>query len=432
MKKILNEIVTHPLFSGSTIMVFGSNSINAINYLYHLVMGRLLGPTGYGELAALISLMGLLGVVSAGINLAVTKYVSSAKNDQEANRLSHWLKVKFFQLSVAFSAFILITSPLTSAFLRTNINYIFIIAAAFLFSFSSTLNRAILQGLLKFKEMVISVLFENTSKLLIGSVLVLVGFKLSGAMMGIFIAAIIGWYLTHSFLKGSKSTNPKRPEDLKNIIFFTIPVIIQTVAITSLYTTDLILVKHFFLPFDAGIYASLSTLGKIIFFGASPIASVMFPLVSQRQSRGGSYNKIFSFSLLTTACLSILVVIFYWLFPNLAIKLLYGSAYLQASSLLVFFGVFMALFTLSSFLINFGLSLGKIKIVIFPAAAAIIQATAIWFYHTSLYTVVIISILVNTLLLASLVIYSIFERRSFYGKTISTSDKTYINNSAGI
>ena len=39
---------------------------------------------------------------------------------------------------------------------------------------------------------------------------------------------------------------------------------IQALAFTSFFTTDLILVKHFFPPFEAGIYAALSTLGKII------------------------------------------------------------------------------------------------------------------------------------------------------------------------
>lgn len=417
MKKEIKKLINHPLFSGSAIMIVGSNSINAINYLYHLIMGRILGPAGYGELAALISLIGILGVVSTGISLAVTKYVSSATNDQETNSLSQWLKVKLFQLSLAFSIFILITSPLTSAFLHLSINHIFVIAASFLFSFSSVLNRAILQGLLKFKDMVISVLLENISKLVIGVILVLLGFQLSGAMVGILISAIIGWYLTNRFLHFSKLSRPQSPKYIKSIIFFTIPVIIQTVATTSLYTADLILVKHFFSSHNAGIYASLSTLGKIIFFGTSPIAAVMFPLVSKQYSRGGSYKKIFNFSLLTTAILSTLIIVIYWLFPQISIKILYGSAYLEASNLLVFFGIFMALFTLSSLYMNLGLSLGKIRIVIFPSIAAILQIILIWFNHQSLEKVIFISIIITSLLLLSLIIYSSKYRFSYGDKS---------------
>ncbi len=79
MKKYFKQLITNPLFSGSAIMIFGSNFVSFINYLFHLVMGRMLGPASYGELAALIALIGLLGMIPASMSLVIVKYVSSAK-----------------------------------------------------------------------------------------------------------------------------------------------------------------------------------------------------------------------------------------------------------------------------------------------------------------------------------------------------------------
>lgn len=403
----------HPLFSGSVVMVIGSNSVSALNYLYHLIMGRMLGPASYGELAALISLIGLFGIVPISMNLVIIKYVSSAKKRQEANNLVSWFKSKIFQVSVGFFLVILITSPIIYSFLGiTKISYLFLIALSFLFSLQALLNRSILHGLLKFKEMVFSVLAENTTRLAVSALLVFIGFRVGGAMLAFVISALLGWYVTNFYLRFYFSKkNPNLSPDIRSMAMFTIPVLIQSFSTTSLYSSDLILVKHFFSSHDAGIYAALSTLGKIIFFGAGPIGAVMFPIVAQRQARGQNFRKIFIYTFLLTGILATIISTLYWFFPRIAIGLLYGSAYLEEASLLVWFGLFMSLFTLSSVLISYSLSLGKTRIVLIPLIISLLQIIAIWFYHQSLFAVILIATLASALLLMSLLIYLSFNRR---------------------
>ena len=422
--KIFFNLLSHPLLSGSLIMVLGSNGVNFLNYLYHLVIGRMLGPSFYGELAALISLMGLLGIIPGSLSLVIIKYVSSAKNDEEVAILISWLKTKVAQTSLIFFIFIIVISPVLASFLHINkLSYIFLIALSSLFAIQTLLNRSILQGLLKFKEMILSVFLENGAKLLISVTLVYLGFRVGGAMVAFVLAAILGWLVTNHYLKIKPKKESNFSLNLKPMLFFTIPVIVQTFAITSLYSSDLLLVKHFFSSHDAGIYASLSTLGKIIFFGAGPIGSVMFPLVSQRKAKKQSYKKIFILSFLGTVILASAVLLLYKFFPEYAIRLLYGSAYLEASHLLVWFGIFISLFTLSALLVNYGLSLGKTSVVVFPLLAALIQIILIWFFHSSLFVVIVISTIVTALLLLLLLIYS------YYSKDGDTAN---INNRSGI
>lgn len=409
MRRYFKEAITHPLFLGSAVMVLGSNSINLLNYIYHLVIGRMLGPSFYGELASLISLIGLLGIIPGSLSLVIVKYVSSAKNEREVSILIHWLKTKVFQVSLIFFIFIIVISPALASFLHIKeLSYFFLIALSSLFAIQTLLNRSILQGLLKFKEMILSVFLENSAKLLISVVLVYLGFRVGGAMIAFVIAALLGWLFTNFYLKiqSKKESNPSL--NLKPMFLFTIPVLAQSLAVTSLYSSDLILVKHFFSSHDAGLYAALSTLGKIIFFGAGPIGSVMFPIVSKRHAAGLKVKRIFLYSFFATVAISFSILIVYLLFPGLAINLLYGSAYLESANLLIWFGIFMTLFTLSSLLINFHLSLNRTKVVVLPLLAAIIQIVAIWFYHQSLFDVILISIVVTALLLLSLLIYSTY------------------------
>lgn len=418
MKKRIKQLVNNPLFSGSAIMILGSNTANALNYLYHFSTGRLLGPSGYGELVALISLLGLVSTIPGSLSLVVTKYVSAAKTDQEVTNLISFLKNKVFLLAVLFFILLSLVSPAIASFLHINkAVYIILIAISFLFSLPALLNRAVLQGLLKFKEMIVTILAENSSKLLISIILIFGGFGVGGTMLAFTLAAGLGWFLTDYYLKNYRKSNPKKPANLRSMTLFVIPVIIQSIALTSLYSSDLILVKHFFSSYEAGLYASLSTLGKIIFFATGPITAVMFPLVSQRQSKGGEFKKILQFSFLMTTALAGFILIIYRLFPNFAIFLLYGSDYLKGADLLVWFGIFISFFTLSSLLINYNLSVGKLGVVILPLVSAIAQIITIWFFHKTLFIVILISIIITALLLMSLIIYSSYGNKSDFSNS---------------
>lgn len=411
MKKILN-LMKHPLFSGSATMVLGSNGINAINYLYTFLVGRLLGPANYGELAALVSLMGLLGMIPGSINLVVVKYISAAKNEKEQGKLISWLRDRIFKVSLFFSLLIVLASPVIASFLHIDkLIYLILIAVSFLFSISALLNRAILQGLIKFKEMILSLIVEVVVKLIITLVLIFLGFKVGGAILALTIGVVIGWYLSKRYISFPTVKNVNKVPKIKSMAIYAIPIFIYTIATTSLYSSDLILVKHFFSSHDAGLYASLSIFGKIIFFGSGPIGSAMFPIVSQRNARGIGSRKIFFYSFFATILIALIILSIYLLFPRLAINLLFGSAYLESANLLVWFGIFMTFFTISSLIINFHLSLNRIKVVALPFLAAIAQIIAIWVFHENLFEIILISIIVTALLLISLLIYSSYVNK---------------------
>lgn len=407
---LVNEFMAHPLFAGSFIMIFGSNAVNFLNYIYHLIMGRLLGPSNYGELAALFSLSGLLGIIPGSLSLVIIKYVSSSKTDEEVEDIIRWFNKKIFLSAIGLFLLIVVLASYISSFLNIQ-NYLLIIltGSVFLFSIPALFNRSVLQGLLRFKQMVISVLAETSLKLILGVLFVYLGFSVGGAVGALVVAGWVGWILSRMAIADFIKKGEIKLPQIKQFFLYSVPVLIQSVAMTSIYSTDLILVKHFFSPHEAGIYASLSTLGKIIFFGTGPIGAVMFPLVAKKQSRGENYVKIFNYSLLLTIAASITILAIYWLFPEIVIKILYGPLYLEGANLLVWFGIFTTLFTLSSLYISYNLSMGKTKVVIIPSIVAILQIVGIWIYHYNLMIVITISVVVNALLLSLLLIYSTYE-----------------------
>ena len=76
-------LAASPLFSGSVVMIGGSMLANAVNYLYHLIMGRVLGPVDYGVLASVFAILYVISVIPVSTSFAIVKFISSTKNKRE-------------------------------------------------------------------------------------------------------------------------------------------------------------------------------------------------------------------------------------------------------------------------------------------------------------------------------------------------------------
>lgn len=405
----VKKLILHPLFSGSAVMIVGSNLANFLAYIYHLIIGRLLGPAPYGELAAVLSLIGLFAASFTFLGLVIVKFVSAAK-EGEVQTLFSWFNKKALVIGIIIALLAFLSASFLSRFLRIKYSILILLSPIFLLTVLSFLYISFLQGLLRFKQMVIATNFGALSRLVLGVIFVYLGFSVFGAVLGFLLSVVGGFLLLRFYLKEYRLSNNERVfKEGKKVLGYSVPIFFASVSSFSLFSTDVILVKHFFEAHDAGIYAALSTLGKVIFYGAAPVGSVMFPMISQRHSRGEGYKKIFMLSLALTAAIAAGVLLIYQLLPELSIKILYGDKFLPAAPNLVWFGLFMTIFTLSSLILNFFLSREITKVVPLVMAAAIIQAVGIWFFHDSIFTVIRVSIISVSLLFGSLLIYFGYE-----------------------
>lgn len=84
---MIKNLLKHPLFSGSFVMIAGSMAINVVNYIYHLLMGRILGPVDYGTLASVYSLLYIVTIIPTSASVSIVKFISSAKDKREVNKM---------------------------------------------------------------------------------------------------------------------------------------------------------------------------------------------------------------------------------------------------------------------------------------------------------------------------------------------------------
>jgi O-antigen/teichoic acid export membrane protein len=327
------KLVKHPLFSGSAVMIIGSNITNFLAYTYHLIIGRLLGPAPYGVLATMLSLMGLVSTAFSFFGLVIVKFVSSSE-ENELPGIYHWFKGIIFKFGLLFSGLALLTIPFLTGFLKIDAIILLLLAPMFLISIMVFFYRSILQGLLRFKEVVISTNSDMLGRLLFGLAAYYLGYSVFGVTVGIVMGSFVSLILLRYFIRDKEESKPKSKfKGTKKVFKYSVPVIVTTLSIQSFFSTDLILVKHFFPEHTAGIYASLSNLGKIIFYGTAPVLMVMFPLVSKRHAKGMGYKKIVILSMLLTAGIAGGVTLIYYLYPELMVLMLYGENLLRGRNI---------------------------------------------------------------------------------------------------
>lgn len=412
MKAYAKKIVTNPLFSGSAIMVFGSNIANFFAYLYHFVVGRLLSPSEYGEVGAILSLLGLLSIFISFLGLVIVRFVSSAR-EKELSSVLKWFYKIGFRVGLGISIAVFLLTPLIAYFLHIDVLTIFLIGPIFLVTTLSLIYKSFLHGRLRFGVLIIVLNSEMILRLIFAALFILLGFSVFGTVVGYFIASLVGLFLLIFYAKRLKLKDSKYFFNKhKEVFSYAIPIFVSSFFSYALISLDVIIVKHYFPAYEAGVYTVLSTLGRIIFFAVSPISSVMFPIIAKRRAEKLEYKQIFRLSLFMSSSIVAGALLFYALLPGLVVGILYGPGrYLEAYPLLVLEGIFIGFYTLASQVISYYLSLNITKVVVLLPVALLSQIIGLILFHGSLYSVILVSIATTGALFLSLIGRLVYDKQ---------------------
>lgn len=411
---IVNKLLRHELINGSFYIFIGSIFSNILAFIFNLFLVRNLAASDYGIYASLLSIIALFGIPAQAFTPVIVRFATSYFSKQEVNkaRFFYFKSFKYifivslciFWLIVIFSHFLL------NFFHLNNVYYIILMAGIIAFSYLSLVNNAFLQSLLKFGFMSFIGGFGSLLKLIVGVILVFMGFRVFGglfAVMFMSIASILLGFIPLRFLF-KKTDKTKVVISKREIFAYAIPTTIAVLGLTSFISMDVILVRHFFNSEQAGLYAGLSLVGRVIFYFTGPIPMVMFPLIIKRHALGKNFNNLFYLAILLVLLPSFSIMVFYFFFPGFVVNLfLGGKNYLQIVPYIGLIGFFITIFNILNVCVNFFLSLKKTNIAWVVAVGAIMQIILISLFHQSFYQIIGISIFTTLLVLIAVVGYFI-------------------------
>ena len=401
MRKHIKVLVTHPLISGSIVIFAGTLLGNIANFGFNIYMSRNLAIADCGVVVSIISLMILLAIPVNSIVPAIVNFAGSHMANEEFGLLKA-LYIRALKIVVVVGVGLLIFFGvfLNEIEVFFNIHEPFVImltAVTVLVTYFSTVNTAFLQARLAFNFISFSNFLGSFIKLVFGMGFVILGYRLGGVMVALLLAYLIPFILTFIPLRFIfKTTRVTTNElQLKDLILYGIPSSAAMFGITALTSTDILLVKHFFSPTDAGLYAGLSLVGKVIFFFTAPIGTVMFPLIVKKFAKNESYKNTFRIAFLIVLVCSLSVAVFYYEFPEFSILFfLKNVSFLAIKNDLTIYALFTSLYSLVSLLVYYFLSINKTFVYVPVVISAVAQAILIVLFHQSITQVIVSSLTV--------------------------------------
>ena len=403
---LIRKIASNKLVQGSFFVFIANNLVGFGNFLFNLLMARLLPKETYGEMGALFSLSMMIGIPLSIFNIYIIKIVSALFGKKEYPKI-RFLRVFIFPrvIVVSFVLFslILVNSLFLAGFLKLSSPLpLVIIGFNFILGGLSSINGAVLTGMLAFSFTVLNGAVDVILKLLVSLLLVLSGYGLYGALLGASIGTLVSLFLSSWQLRKLIPAKYHQARQfhfsrLKDIV----PVVLTMLILVSFLNVDILLVRHFFSAVKAGEYVALSTISKTILYAAGPLITVMFPLISNRKSSGHPYLLPLLGSLFGSALISLLVIMLFSIFPDFVVGILFGGRYTMIIPYLVYFAFFIAVYTLNNILTYFLLSASFHRAIYILVLFPLLQALLIYLFHNNIQTVILVNISVSLLYLLS-------------------------------
>jgi O-antigen/teichoic acid export membrane protein len=416
MRKYISKFAKNPLIAGSFFLLSGGIVANLFNFLFNLSMSRNLEVGDYGVLISLISIITLLSIPAGALTPTIVtvggKYFSNKENKVLHAFYMRLAKILIFCGGLLVIVFFLMSGTLSTFFKIKDQSLFAYSSIAIVLSYFITLHNSFLQAKLSFKTLSLVNTSSSFSKFVLSFAFILLGYGLGGASLGLFLSFLVAVLVGGFFLKDVIFFKSKESGQFayKELIAYGLPSAAMMLALSSFVSTDILFVKHFFSEQEAGLYAGLSLIGRVIFFISAPVSTVMFPVIVNRFNKKEAYKHILLSALGIVCSISTALIVFYYLFPKFTILFfLKKTEYLSIERYLVPFGFFIMLYSLLYIFAYYFLSIKSKKMCWVFVGGALSQCVLLTFFHKDFNEIIYISLFVVSLLFAYSAYYVKFK-----------------------
>ncbi|NTW03886.1 MAG: oligosaccharide flippase family protein, partial [Oscillochloris sp.] len=347
--------------TGGALLFASSTIVNAGNYAFNLILGRWLGPAAFADASLIITLFLVITFVTVALQTTTAKFAavySAAERPAAVAELRRWLNRAAWLGGLGMLAVFGLGAPIWQHFFHTNSAWLFVIFALGVpFYFVLGVERGILQGQARFGTLSANFQAEMWARLIFAVGLVALGWSVFGAVAGLTLSLVVAWLVAWRSLGTRPACGELMESERAGIVRFAGPVVAALAGQILINNSDVLVVKHFFSADEAGLYAALALIGRIVFFATWSVVTVIFPLVAQRHHRGEAHRHLLYAGLGIVAAISAPIVLGSFLLPEPFVLVLFGQAYLPVASLLGSYALATSLYALANVVISYRLSI---------------------------------------------------------------------------
>ena len=398
-------------FSTEQLFIMSAMLVNGGNYLYNLILGRFLGPEKFADAAILVTLLLVLSFAAMTFQLVTAKFSVIFEDSVYQTFIATIYKSASIVGVVLGITIVLLSSELQVLFKTTSSSMFVVFGIGIPFYFLMSVNRGVFQGQKKLISLSVTYQLEMMSRLAITFGLLCL-FEVDSSLLiaiGILCSFIVG-LLPFEFKKIPvfNRIKLKKPETKMVRNFFIITAFYE-VTLIMINNSDILLVKHYFDSYEAGLYASLALIGRVVYFIAWMFVMLLLPTVVQLKKQGISTRPILFKYIIYIVIIAASIVLACYFFPNQIINILFGNEYIEIASLLWKYAFATGVFAVSNIFAYYYLSLDKYVPVIFSGIFGMLQIALIVQFHASLEQIVHVQIFAMILLLGVQIIFFILN-----------------------
>lgn len=379
------------LAAGSIIILLGSIILRLGGFIYRFILSRLLSTTGYGIVGLTLPFQNMFIIgASGGVPPAIAKYVAQHKALEEKEMVHQvivtGMKIMIFFSIIAAILMFLISEPIAIGIWNKPEALLPLRLVSVIIPFSVIVGslRGVFQGFYQMKNIFYSKFIEQIFTIILASVLVILGWYAAGAVLGTalgFLLSLIGSYILFKRDIKDAYLNEKFPkisfeeelELMKQILKFSIPVVISGIAEIFLFDTGTFFIGMFLPAFFAGFYTNASAIARIPLILANSVSVSVLPATSEADSLEDKellkmyIHQSYRYTAVTSLPISAFIMVY--AVPILA--LLFGKDYIPGADALWILVIGMLFFSLYLIACSMCQGLGKPT---FPMYALIIGA----------------------------------------------------------
>lgn len=313
---------------GGFIFVLASVSVSASNFVAHLVLSRMLGPSSYGALGALINVTAVATVPLAALQVTVAQSIASRPDPSDTPPLGRLLRIGIL-LSLGALVLWLGATPTLDRFFHLRSPLPMITVGLWLVP--SILNSAlegVLLGQRRFRTVAVGQFVgAGLARLIAAVVLVAAGLGVFGGVLALALASsvilvIYGVALRPVLFAGGRFV-PHGGDAARSTLSLG-----GTALLTGL---DAWLGRHFLAPHAAGLFLAAATAGNIALFLPGAITLVYFPRLAVSGGQGAEARQALARSVGLVSLVGLGAAGVLALMPGSAASLLFGKAFAGAS-----------------------------------------------------------------------------------------------------
>lgn len=394
--EIQKGLLRHSIF-----MFVATQAANIANLLFQMVTGRRLPTEEYGVLAAMLSIYLVMSTPMDALRTAMAHFTTRAMRTGDTGMIRWIVKSwcwKLLALTTGLVAVGYFGQDFAAEFFQLNSGLPFLFVCCLIAgTFFLLLFSGVFQGMQNFYWM--SASMHTWTFFRLGLVLFFLAFAptaISGlvahglaTLLGIMLSLVGLQVLTRNGVSACPATG---------IGGFFVRSLLMLGSYAVLMNADLIFVKHYFSPEQAGEFARAATIGRSVIFLPMPIALVMFPKVitsgpSTRDSRITLLKALGLVALLIGSAVAVTVAM-----PWLPLWIIYGIRDPDAEmvNLLILVVGAMAPLSLTFLLMNYEIAQHRFSMTALLMICAVCYITGVVLWNDTVLHVVYVLAAVST------------------------------------